>query len=79
MPCIFKNENLIAKKNPWILKWFVWLQNFDFEIEYKPGYLNYLVDMLSREQESPFLGMFSVGSMELNLQKGQKHQKQMKK
>ena len=39
----------------------MWLQNFDFEIEYKPGYVNYLADMLSREQAFPFLGMFLVG------------------
>jgi len=60
----------MAKNNSRILKWFVWLQNFDFEIIYKPGYLNCLADMLSREQvfsgnnveHSPLLGIFSVGS-----------------
>ena len=45
-----------------ILKWFVWLQNFDFDIVYKPGHLNCLADMLTREQHnSPSLGMFSIG------------------
>ena len=43
MPSIFKNENLMAENNSRILKWFLWLQNFDFEIVYKPGYLNCVV------------------------------------
>ena len=36
MPGIFKNENLMAENSSRILKWFLWLQNFDFEIVYKP-------------------------------------------
>lgn len=66
MPGIFKNENLMAKNNSRILKWFVWLQNFDFDIEYKPGYLNCLVDMLTREfQDPPSISMFSKGESSL--------------
>ena len=49
MPGIFKNENLMAENSSRILKWFIWLSNFDYEIIYKPGYLNCLADMLTRE------------------------------
>ena len=47
-----------------ILKWFLQLQNFDFEIVYKPGYLNCVADMLTREklQEKPSLNMFGYGA-----------------
>ena len=64
MPGIFKNENLMAENNSRILKWFIWLQNFDFEIVYKPGYLNCVADMLTREelQEKPSLNMCSYGA-----------------
>ena len=58
MPRIFKNENLMAE-NSRILKWFIWRQKFDFEVVYKHGYLNYVSNMLSREEVS--LNMFSVG------------------
>ena len=63
----------MAENNSRILKWFVWLQNFDFGIVYKPGYLNCQVDMLTREfqegfQESPALGMFlTSGASSSNL------------
>ena len=50
MPSIFKNENLMAENSSRILKWFLWLQNFDFEIVYKLGYLNCVADMLTREE-----------------------------
>ena len=65
MPGIFKNENLMAENSSRILKWFIWLSNFDFDIVYKPGYLNCLADMLTREQSeqaTPFLSMFSAGT-----------------
>lgn len=64
MPGIFKNENLMAENNSRILKWFVWLQNFDFDIKYKTGYLNCLVDMLTMEfQDPPSISMFSKGEI----------------
>ena len=31
MPRIFKNENLMAENSSRILKWFIWLSNFDYE------------------------------------------------
>ena len=63
MPGIFENENLMAENSSRILKWFLWLQNFDFEIAYKPGYLNSVTDMLTKEelQEKPRLNMFGYG------------------
>lgn len=64
MPDIFKNENLMSENSSRILKCFLWLQNFDFEIIYKPGYLNCVADMLTREelQEKVSLNMFSYGT-----------------
>ena len=65
MSGIFKNENLMAENSSRILKWFIWISNFDFDIVYKPGYLNCLADMLTREQfekATPSLSMFSDGS-----------------
>ena len=61
---IFKNENLMAKNSSRMLKWFLWLQNFDFEIVYKTGYLNCVFYMLTREelQEKPSLKMFGYGA-----------------
>ena len=49
MPGILKNENLMAENNSSILKWFIWISNFDYDIVYKQGYLNCLADMLTRE------------------------------
>ena len=65
MPGIFTNENLMAENSSCILKQFIWLSNFDFDIVYKPGYLNCLADMLTREQSketAPTLSMFSAGA-----------------
>ena len=64
MPGILKNEYLMTENSSRILKWFLWLQNFDFDIVYKLGYLNCVADMLTREelQEKPSLNMFSYGA-----------------
>jgi len=32
-----------------IQKWVVWLENFEFDVEYNLVYLNCLIDMLTRE------------------------------
>ena len=67
MPGMLKNENVMAENNSRILKWFIWLSNFDYEIVYKPGYLNCLADMLTRESAEdlknlqPALNMFDPG------------------
>ena len=66
MPGILKNENLMAENNSRILKWFIWLSNFDYDIVYKQGYLNCLDDMLTRENSQPTvlsLSMFTPGSL----------------
>ena len=65
IPGIFKNENLMAENSSRILKWFIWLSNFDFDIVYKPGYLNCLADMLTKEhpkETAPTLSMFTAGA-----------------
>ena len=62
MPRIFQNENIMAENSSRILKWFIWLSNFDYEIIYKPGYLNCLANMLTRENSqlvAPSLSMFT--------------------
>ena len=65
MPGIFKNESLMAENSSRILKWVSWLSSFDYEIVYKPGYLNCLADMLTREStqktEPKALKMFFAG------------------
>ena len=70
----------MAKNNSRILKWFVWLQNFDFNIVYKVDYLNFLVDMLTNEfqegfQESPTLGMFLTSGASSSNPLPNKHKK----
>ena len=59
----------MAENSSRILKWFIWLSNFDFDIVYKPGHLNCLTDMLTREQYEQVklaLKMFSVGASSSN-------------
>ena len=65
IPGILKNEKIMAENNSRILKWFIWLSNFDYDIVYKPGYLNCLADMLTRElakDQPPALNMYSIGA-----------------
>ena len=65
MTGIFKNENMMAENSSRILKWFIWLSNFDYDIIYKLGYLNCLADMLTRESakdQPPALNMHSAGA-----------------
>ena len=55
----------MAKNSSRILKWFIWLSNFDYEIIYNPCYLNRLAHMLTRENSqptAPSLSMFTPGS-----------------
>ena len=49
MPGMLRNETVMAENNNRILKWFIWLSNFDYEIVCKPSYLNCLADMLTRD------------------------------
>ena len=73
MPGIFKNENLMAENSSRILKWFIWLSNFDFDIVYKLGYLNCLADMLTREHPkeiAPTLSMFTAGASSSSANRG---------
>ena len=73
MPGIFKNENMMAENSSRILKWFIWLSNFDFDIVYKPGYVNCLADMLTREQSkqaTPSFSMFLAGASSSGLGRG---------
>ena len=63
MPRIFKNENLMSENSSRILKWFIWLSNFDYEIIYKPRYLNYFAYMVTKENSQPvatYLSMFTL-------------------
>ena len=63
----------MAENSSRILKWFIQLSNFDFDIVYKPGYLKCLADMLTREQSekaTPSLSMFSVGASSLRSGRG---------
>ena len=66
MPGMLKNETVMAENNSRILKWFIWLSNFDYEIVYKPGYLNCLADMLTRESADEEIKKFQPGMMMFN-------------
>jgi hypothetical protein len=58
---MLKSEKILTDSHTRIQKWVVWLENFDFDVEYKPGYLNCLANMLTREAEQPVLAMMSAG------------------
>ena len=63
----------MAENSGRILKSFIWLSNFDIDIVYKPGYLNCLADMLTREQSeqaTPSLSMFSAGASSSGVGRG---------
>jgi hypothetical protein len=60
LPGMLKSENLLTKSHSRIKKWILWLDNFDFTVQHKPGHLNCLVDMLTREAKTADLAMFSA-------------------
>ena len=49
MKGMLSNQRLLEQGNNRILRWSLWLDEFDFEIHYKPGKDNYVVDLLTRE------------------------------
>jgi hypothetical protein len=52
---MLKSKKVLTNSYTRIQKWDVWLENFDFDVEYKPEYLNFLVHMLTREANQPVL------------------------
>jgi hypothetical protein len=61
LPDMLKSKKILTNSYTRIQKWDVWLKNFDFDVEYKPEYLNFLVHMMTREADQIFLGIISVG------------------
>ena len=43
----------LADNNARMLRWVAWLDSYDFDIKPKPGYLDFLADLLTRE--APYL------------------------
>jgi hypothetical protein len=53
MKGMLSNQRLLEQGNNRILRWSLWLDGFDFEIQYKPGKDNCVADLLTREA-APF-------------------------
>lgn len=49
MKGMLTNRRLLEQGNNRVLHWSLWLDGYDFDIEYKPGKENCLVDLLTRE------------------------------
>jgi hypothetical protein len=58
---MLKSEKLLTESHSRIQNWIIWLDNFDFIVQYKPGLLNCLDDLLTRESKTADLAMFSTG------------------
>ena len=49
MKGMLSNKRLLEQGNNRVLRWSIWLEGYDFDIEYKPGKENCLADLLTRE------------------------------
>jgi hypothetical protein len=49
MKGMLTNQRLLEQGNNRILRWSLWLEGYDFDIEYKPGKENCIADLLTRE------------------------------
>ena len=59
---MLRNKILLEQGNNRILRWSLWLDGFDFEIEYKNGKDNFLPNFLTREETPKEINMFSCPS-----------------
>jgi len=49
MKGMLQNKRLLEQGNSRVLRWALWLDGYDFDIIYKVGKENYLVDLMTRE------------------------------
>ena len=49
MKGMLTNQRLLEEGNNRVLIWSLWMDGFDFDIHYKPGKDNSIVDLLTRE------------------------------
>lgn len=49
MKGMLKDKRLLKQGNSRIMRWDLWLDGYDFDIVYKAGKENYLVDLMTRE------------------------------
>jgi hypothetical protein len=52
MKGMLTNHKLLEQGNNRVLRWSLWLDGYDFDIEYKPGKENCIADLLTQRSLS---------------------------
>jgi hypothetical protein len=51
MKGMLSNHKLLEQRNTKLLRWSLWLDGYEFEIEYKQGKDNCIADLLTRKEK----------------------------